>query len=86
MKYIIVDNINDNDEEISKFVRLTKELGIRNIRLDFDYSKYKYTDNVKVPDYYFNLYKNFSALSTGLGLNIEKSEQVEAILRKSEKI
>lgn len=83
MKYIIVDGVNDNPEEISKFVRLVKELGIKDIRLDFDYEKYKFTRNIKVPEYYFDLYKTFNQLAIELDLNVQKCEQIEAILNKS---
>ena len=83
MKYIIVDGVNDNNEEITNFIKLVSELGIKDIRLDFDYEKYKFTRNIKVPDYYFDLYKNFNEISFDLGLNVQKCEQIEAILDKS---
>ena len=83
MKYIIVDGVNDNSVEISNFVRLVKRLGIKDIRLDFDYEKYKFTKDIKVPEYYFDLYKIFNNLATELDLNIQKCEQIEAILNKS---
>ncbi len=83
MKYILVDGVNDNIKEISGFINLVKSLGINDIRMDFDYEKYKYTGNIKVPEYYFELYKNFNKLSNEAGLNVQKCEQVEAILNKS---
>ena len=83
MKYIIVDGVNDNNEEITNFIKLVSELGIKEIRLDFDYEKYKYTRNIKVPDYYFDLYKNFNEVSKQCGLNVQKCDQIEAILDKS---
>ena len=83
MKYIIVDGVNDNNEEITNFVKLVSELGIKDIRLDFDYEKYKYTRNIKVPDYYFDLYKNFNEVSKQFCLNVQKCDQIEAILEKS---
>ena len=83
MKYIIVDGVNDNNEEITNFIKLVSELGIKEIRMDFDYEKYKYTRNIKVPDYYFDLYKKFNEVSKQLGLNVQKCDQIEAILEKS---
>ena len=49
----------------------------------FDYEKYKYTRNIKVPDYYFDLYKNFNEVSKQYGLNVQKCDQIEAILDKN---
>ncbi len=83
MKYIIVDGVNDNNEEITNFIKLVYELGIKDIRLDFDFEKYKFTKNIKVPEYYFDLYKNFNEVSNKFGLNIQKCYQIEAILDKS---
>lgn len=83
LKYILIDGVNDNEEEISNFIQLVKNLGIQNVRLDFDYEKYKFTKDVKVPEYYFNLYNTFNQKALELGLNIQKCEQVEAILNKS---
>lgn len=83
LKYIIVDGVNDNIEEITNFVQLVKNLEIENIRLDFDYEKYKFTENIQVPEYYFDLYKTFNQKALELGLNVQKCEQIEAILHKS---
>ncbi len=83
MKYIIVDGVNDNNEEITNFIKLVSGLGIKEIRLDFDYEKYKFIRNIKVPDYYFDLYKNFNRVSNQFGLNVQKCDQIEAILDKS---
>ncbi len=83
LKYILVDGVNDNVSEITGFVKLVKNLGINNIRLDFDYEKYKFTRNIYVPEYYFDLYKEFNKLSEKFGLNVQKCEQIEAILNKS---
>lgn len=83
LKYIIVDNINDNEEEIEKFLALADEIGILNVRLDFDYEKYKFVNDVKVPDYYFNLYEYFKKSAQKKNLIIQTCSQIEAILNKS---
>ncbi len=83
LKYILVDGINDNLKELSNFVHLVKHLEIKNIRLDFDYEKYKFASDKKVPEYYFDLYNEFNKLAAEAGLNIEKCQQIEAILNKS---
>ena len=69
-------------EEINNFIKLVKDLCIKNIRLDFDYEKYKYTGELKVPSYYYDLYENFNKNAEIAGLTIQKCEQVEAILNK----
>lgn len=83
LKYIIVDNINDNKDEIEKFLQLVKHLGIENVRLDFDYEKYKFTSENTVPDYYFDLYKYFNSSADEKNLKLQKCDQIEAILNKS---
>lgn len=83
LKYIIIDNINDNKEEIEKFLSVCEDLGIKNVRLDIDYEKYKFTQNIKVPKHYFDLYEYFNTSAKNKELNILKCDQVEAILNKS---
>ena len=83
LKYIIVNGYNDNKEEILSFVQLVTSLGIRNVRLDIDYEKYKLTDNAKVPDYYFDLISYFNDLALQNNLIVNHCEQVDAILNKS---
>ncbi len=82
LKYIIVDNCNDNVNEIEKFLNLASNLGIENVRLDIDYEKYKFTSDKKVPAYYFNLYKKFNEIALLRNLNIQTYSQVEEILNK----
>lgn len=83
LKYIIVDGYNDNKEEIKYFIELVSSLGIKNVRLDVDYEKYKLADDVKVPDYYFDLISYFNALALQNNLIVNHFEQVDAILEKS---
>ncbi len=83
LKYIIVDGINDNIEEIEKFVKLVSSLEIMKIRLDFDYEKYKFTGNIPLPKHYFELYDKFNELALKDGLDIQKCDQIEAILNKN---
>lgn len=83
LKYIIVDNINDNEEEMEKFLNLASDLGIVNVRLDFDYEKYKFTKDIKVPDYYFKLFDKFNNYANTKNLNVLMCDQIEAILKKS---
>lgn len=83
LKYIIVDDYNDNKEEIKSFIEIATSLGIKNVRLDIDYEKYKLTKNVNVPNSYFDLIAYFNELSEKNSLIVNHCEQVDAILRKS---
>lgn len=83
LKYIIVDNANDTEEEIENFLKLVKELGVMNVRIDFDSVKYKFTGDINVPDSYFNLINYFYKSAEEKNLTIRKYEQTEAILNKA---
>lgn len=82
LKYIIVDKENDNKEEIEKFFDVVVSLGIRNVRLDIDYEKYKFTRYIKVPEYYFDLIEHFNSIASKNNLNVQICEQVLAVLNK----
>ncbi len=83
LKYIIVDNANDNKEEIEKFINLVVSLGVKNVRLDIDYGKYKYAMHKRVPSHYFELYDYFHKLANDNNLKIEICEQSEDIIKYS---
>lgn len=83
LKYIIVDDINDNKDEIEKFLSLAKELSISNVRVDFDLVKYKYSDHVVVPKHYHELVSFFKSCAKEKNLIVNTYEQVELILKKS---
>ncbi len=83
MKYILVDGVNDNIHELANFINLVKELGIVNIRLDVDCVKYKFEDKEIVPEYYFDLYKEFNKLASEANLKVQTYAQVDAILNKA---
>ncbi len=82
LKYILVDGINDNKGEISDFVHLVNDLGIKNIRMDVDFVKYKYSETLNIPEYYFDLYEHFNSLAESLNLNIQTNDQAKAIIAK----
>lgn len=82
LKYILIDNYNDNKDEIRAFIDLVLLLKIKNVRLDIDYEKYKLTENIKVPDYYFELISFFNNLAQENDLTVNHCEQVDAILNK----
>ncbi len=83
LKYILVDGINDNIDELTAFFNVVSELGVKNVRLDVDFQKYSLSNNVKVPNHYSALFDFFNTKAKELNLNIVIYEQVEAILNKS---
>ncbi len=82
LKYIIVDDVNDNETELVNFIHLVKDIGVKNIRMDFDLEKYKYERDKKIPRKYYDLYKIFDKEAEKEGLTILRYEQVEGILDK----
>ena len=85
LKYIIVDNLNDNNNEVEDFLKLANNLGIKTVRIDIDYEKYKLSKNCKVPEHYFDLINHFNSLASELGLVVEHCNQVDVILEKNKK-
>ena len=83
LKYILIDGVNDNKKELENFLNTAKDLGINNVRLDFDYEKYRFTEDITVPEYYFELYDFFNTEVKKRNLNALKCTQIEAILNKS---
>ena len=59
---------------------LVKDIGIKNIRMDVDFVKYKYTGRINVPDSYYDLYEHFNTTANELGLNIQTNDQAKAII------
>lgn len=83
LKYIIVDGINDTVQEIEDFLKLASELGILNVRIDFDFVKYRFSDAVKLPKHYFELIEYFDTSAKEKNLSINTYGQIEAILQKA---
>lgn len=82
LKYILVDNVNDNKKEITDFIHLVKNIGVNNIRMDVDFVKYKYSESQNIPEHYLDLYEHFNSLALNLGLNIQTNDQAKAIIEK----
>ncbi len=85
LKYIIVDNINDNNEEIEKFINLAKNLGVKNVRMDIDYEKYNIDNYEAIPQKYYDLILFFNKLAKDANLNVQHCNQVDFILSKRTK-
>lgn len=85
LKYILVDGLNDNKDEIEKFINLVVSIGIKRVRLDIDYQKYKYSEQTVIPEHYFDLYDYFHKSAEENNLTIEICEQSEDIFKNSKK-
>ena len=83
LKYIIVDDINDNNIEVEKFINLVKSLEIKNVRIDIDYEKYKMSKHCKVPKHYYDLIMYFNELAENAGLTVQHCNQVDFILNQN---
>ncbi len=55
LKFILVDCVNDNIQEINKFFDVVLSLGVKNVRLDVDFEKYHIATNHTVPKHYHQL-------------------------------
>lgn len=58
LKYILVRNINDNIEEVSKYIELMKDIGIKISELTIDQCDPEFLENnqFKIPPHYYELY------------------------------
>ncbi len=80
LKYILVDDVNDNIEEIKSFIDTVLKLGIKQVRMDVDFVKYKYEQHKKVPSHYFELFDEFHKIAKENNLQIRICDQSEGIL------
>ena len=82
LKYIIVDGINDNKNEIYNFLALTHSLGIKKVKLDFDNVKYSYGEISQIPEYYKELLEYFHNTAKELNLILHYGDTTNAILKE----
>ena len=80
LKYIILDGINDNKEELGKFFDIVQKLGVRNVRLDINSRVYCLGRGKKVPALYSELYEFFNSKAKELDLRVLSYEQIEMML------
>ena len=83
LKYIIVDDFNDNKEEIKAFIDIAVSIGIKQVRIDIDYEKYKFERNLKVPQSYLELINYFNELAKENSMTVLHFDQVDQILERS---
>ncbi len=71
-KYIIVDGLNDNIEDLNNWIELINSLGIKEVRIDVNFLKYFSECNPKevtVPDIYYKMYEHFSKKVAEYGMH-----------------
>ena len=69
-KYILIDGINDNEEELDKFLNAVADAKVNNVQMDLDFRKVMFNDGKKyvVPQKYKDLYKFFDKRAKELGV------------------
>lgn len=63
-KYILLEGINDNSEELTKFISIMSDIGVKTLVLDMDYRYIMKNDLNKkfvVPKHFYDLYSLFEA-------------------------
>ena len=73
VKYILVENMNDNVEEITKFINLMADIGVYMVEFAVDHKWTLFTDLEKTqfPKHYGELYLTFKKLAEEKGLNFQ---------------
>ena len=87
LKYILLENVNDNKNEVKKFINLVKSLKLNNICLDLDYNKYMelvpgQKTRCEVPKQYYELVQYFKDETKLTGLCVSVSDYSQNILNK----
>lgn len=83
LKYIIIDGINDNEEEIKKWLDLTKEIGIKraSVSIEFCHSARKKA-GIPIPQKYYDLNSFAVEYGTKIGLNTYPFSYFEMLMKK----
>ncbi len=80
-KYILIDKVNDNIEEIEKWLNVIKSINIKNVRVDVEYSNSALSSKT-IPKHYYDIFAFVKEKTQELGLNLESIDQVNQILQK----
>ena len=72
VKYILIEHINDNKEEITKFIKLMKKIGISAVEfmIDNKYLLFTDLDKTPLPAHYKDLYLHFEKLCKENNINM----------------
>lgn len=84
VKYILIEHINDNKEELQKFVDLMSDIGITTIELMIDnkYSLFTDLDKVPLPAHYGDLYLFLNDLCKKRGITLYLWDKMQYIIDK----
>lgn len=66
LKYILLPSINDNIEEIQKFIDILKALGVKNAFLEVDHREMLAKNCTKIPEHYYKLFEYFEKNADGI--------------------
>ena len=82
VKYILIEHFNDNEEEVTKFVNLMANIGVKNIEFMID-NKYVMFTNLEekpLPSHYGKLYLLFKKLCKDNNIELRMWSKTEYIL------
>lgn len=84
VKYILIEHINDNKEELQKFVDLMADIGITTIELMIDnkYSLFADLDKTPLPAHYGDLYLFLKDLCEKRGITLYLWDKMQYIIDK----
>lgn len=84
VKYILVENVNDNIDEITKFIELMSSIGIGVVEFSIDYKYVLFTDLEKhpLPKHYKELFLHFKRMCEEKGISLSMWPKVEYIVNK----
>lgn len=82
VKYIVIEHINDNIEEATKFINLMESIGIQNIEfmIDNKYVMFTDLDKTPLPAHYGELYLHFKKLCAEKGIRLNVWSKTEHVL------
>lgn len=82
LKYILVRGVNDNIEELSKYINLMKELGVKSSELMIDQcdSEFIKGNDFVIPSHYYELFDFYKSKCNENGINATVWEYIEKIL------
>ena len=84
VKYIVIEHINDNKEEITKFINLMSDIGINRVEfmIDNKYLLFTDLDKTPLPAHYKDLYLHFEQLCKEKGLEMGFWEKTKYVIDK----
>ena len=84
VKYILVENVNDNIEEITKFINLMSSIGISVVEFSIDYKYVLFSDLDKtpLPKHYKDLFLHFKKSCEEKGISLSMWPKVADIVNK----